>query len=117
MDFAQMVIENTDPASLILHAPTHNHPIALTGRRSLMGYPGHVWSHGLDPGTREADMKRMYAGGPDATALLKKYGIDFVVLGPPELRQMNPNTRFFERYSRVAEAGGYRLYRIDDQQR
>ena len=117
MDFAQMVIENTDPASLILHAPTHNHPIALTGRRSVMGYPGHVWSHGLDPGTREADMKRMYAGGPDATALLKKYGIDFVVLGPPELRQMNPNTRFFERYSRVAEAGGYRLYGIDDQQR
>ena len=80
----------------------------------ITGITGHVWSHGLDPGTRQADLKRMYAGGPDAADLLRRYGIDFVVLGPSDLRQMNPNALFFERYSRVAEAGGYRLYRIGD---
>jgi hypothetical protein len=114
IDFAKIVADTTGPTSLILHAPIHNHPIVLTGRRSVMGYAGHVWSHGLDPGPREADMKSMFGGSPDATALLRRYGIDFVVLGPPELRQMNPNALFFERYSRVAEAGGYRLYRIGD---
>jgi hypothetical protein len=116
IDFAQMVAERTGPTSLILHAPTHNHPIALTGRRSLMGYPGHVWSHGLDPGPREADMKRMYAGGPDAAELLSRYRIDFIVLGPPERLRMNPNAGYFERYRRVGETGRYRLYRVGDGQ-
>jgi hypothetical protein len=111
IDFAQMVIEKTPPTSLILHAPIHNHPIALTGRRSVMGYAGHVWSHGLDPGPREADMQRMYRGGPEAADLLRRYRIDFVVLGPPELR-MDPDPGFFERYEKVGETGSYRLYRV-----
>jgi hypothetical protein len=113
IDFAQTVIEKTPPTSLILHAPIHNHPIALTGRRSVMGYAGHVWSHGLDPGPREADMKRMYRGGPEAADLLRRYGIDFVVLGPPELR-MDPDPGFFERYEKVGETGSYRLYRVSN---
>ena len=48
IDFATMVRATTPPRALILHAPVANHPVFLTGRRSLMGYPGHVWSHGLD---------------------------------------------------------------------
>jgi hypothetical protein len=112
IEFARVVVESTSPKSLILHAPIHNHPIALTGRRSLMGYPGHVWSHGLDAGPREADIKRMYSGGAEAASLLTRYQIDYVVLGPSERFQMPTNERFFERYARAGEAGPYRLYRI-----
>jgi hypothetical protein len=114
--FAAMITDTTSATSLILHAPMPNHPVALTGRRSLMGYPGHAWSHGLNPGPREADIRRMYAGGADAAALLARYGIDYVVIGPPERLQMIPNEQFFERYVRVGEAGDYRLYRTADGQ-
>jgi hypothetical protein len=119
VDFAAIVSQKTEPSSLILHAPTYNHPVVLTGRRSLMGYPGHIWSHGLQGGPREADIKRMYAGGPEAEALLDKYAIDYVVIGPLERRQVSPNEAFFERYALIAELGDYRLYRMPhvDEQR
>ena len=42
--FAAVVERETAPRSLILHAPTYNHPVYLSGRQSLMGYGGHLWS-------------------------------------------------------------------------
>jgi hypothetical protein len=110
--FAAMVSDKTEDHALILHAPIHNHPIVMTGRRSLMGYAGHVWSHGLDYRPRETDMRHMYAGGPDAVGLMAAYRIDYVVVGPPERDQMPMREGFFERYPLAGEAGGYRLYRI-----
>jgi hypothetical protein len=112
IEFAAVVAATTGRSSLVLHAPIPNHPVALTGRQSLMGYPGHVWSHGLDAGGREADIKRIYAGGADAEGLLARYAIDYVVVGPAEHRYMLVNERFFERYPRLGKPNGYRLYRI-----
>jgi uncharacterized membrane protein len=111
IDFATIVAEETASTSLILHAPIPNHPVVLTGRRSLMGYPGHVWSHGLDYTEREADIKNMYAGTADAETLLARYGIDYVVVGPLERARMRVDEAFIGRYRMVGEAGGYRLYR------
>ena len=111
IEFARVVAERTSPGALIAHAPVPNHPIALSGRRSLMGYPGHVWSHGLDGGPREADIRRIYAGGPDAAATLERYRIDYVVVGPIERFRLPVSEPFFARYPRAAEAGEYRLYR------
>lgn len=124
--FANVVTENTHPNALILHAPTHRHPVYLTGRRSLMGNSFHVWSHGLDYEGRAADVRRIYAGAPDADALLKQYGVEYMVLGPVEsdalkvdaqgsssinyLREINES--YFERYVKVAEVGSYRLYKV-----
>jgi len=110
--FAAFVREATPPNSLILHAPIHNHPVFLTGRRSLMGHPGHVWSHGLEYGPRRADIERIYAGRPGAETLLVEYGIDYIVLGPPERSEVRPNYPFLEQYERVGDAGGFTLYRV-----
>lgn len=112
LEFAEAVRTHTPAGALILHAPIQNHPVVLSGRRSLMGYPGHVWSHGLNAGSREADIKRMYAGGDDAVALMARYGIEYVVVGPRERAQMAVNEQLFKRSPVVADAGGYRLYRI-----
>ena len=65
-----MVKQRTPPRATVLHAPIHNTPIFLTGRRSLMGYPGHIWTHGIDSGPREAEIKRIYEGAPDAPAFI-----------------------------------------------
>ncbi|HEX8291628.1 MAG TPA: hypothetical protein VF570_07735 [Pyrinomonadaceae bacterium] len=114
--FAEVVKKETGPRSLILHAPTYNDPVYLTGRRTYLGYPGHVWSHGIDYAAREDALKRVYSGSADAPALLERAGIEYVVVGPlerEELRKygLNVNESFFERYRKVGEAGGYRLYK------
>ena len=110
--FAEMIKQQTQPRATILHAPVHNTPVFLTGRRSLMGYPGHIWTHGLDYGPREAEIKRIYAGAPDAESLLARYGVDYVVIDPQEHSLMKVNAEFFSRYPEEAHTGEYHLYKI-----
>ncbi len=112
IQFAEIVKRETEPQARIVHAPVHNHPVFLTGRRSLMGYPGHIWTHGLEYREREGEIKRLYAGGPDAGGLPGKYDIKYAVLGPHERNVANVNDQFFSRFTKVGEAGGYRLYKI-----
>jgi len=77
-----------------------------------MGYPGHIWTHGLDFGPRETEIKRIYGGAPDAEALLGKYGVDYVVVGPQEHAAVSPNLDFFSRYPEIANIGEYHLYKV-----
>src|SRR6185503_6661506 len=44
IQFAELVKREVPAGAVVIHAPVHNHPVFLTGRRSLMGYPGHVWT-------------------------------------------------------------------------
>ena len=112
VNFAEVVKQQTPPRATILHAPIHNTPIFLTGRRSVMGYPGHIWTHGIDSGQREAEIRRIYAGAPDAPALLAKYRVDYVVVDPQERSVMQVNDAFFSRYPEVIKLGEYHLYKV-----
>ena len=102
----------TESNATVLHAPTFNHSVGLSGRRSLMGYPGHLWSQGLDFAAREREIRQMYAGGPDATRLFAQHSIDYVVIGADERRFSDVNDAFFARYPVVARHGPYHLYRV-----
>ncbi|HXT62729.1 MAG TPA: hypothetical protein VN696_06820 [Pyrinomonadaceae bacterium] len=110
--FAESIKQVTPPTATILHAPIHNTPVYLTGRKSIMGYPGHIWTHGLEFGPREQDIKQIYAGSTGAVALLAKYRVDYVVIGPQEFSTVKANTAFFALYSEVANVGDYHLYKI-----
>jgi hypothetical protein len=110
--FAEIIKSETAPRSLILHAPTYNHPVYLTGRRALLGYTGHLWSQGIDYAAREAELRRMYAGAPDAESLMAKHGIEYAVVGPLERRAVAVNEQFFTRFEKVGETGGYSLYKL-----
>ena len=113
--FAELIKEKTPPRATIVHAPVHNTPVFLTGRRSLMGYPGHIWTHGLQFVQREAEIKRIYLGMPDADQLLRNYNIEYAVVGPHEQVVTPVNERFFSRFQKVGEVGEYRLYKINPQ--
>ena len=110
--FAKLVKEQTAPRAMIIHAPVHNTPVFLTGRRSLMGYPGHIWTHGLEFVQREGEIKRIYLGAPDADQLLKNYNVEYAVIGPHERTVTPSNERFFARFEKVGEVGEYTLYKI-----
>jgi hypothetical protein len=110
--FAELIKNGTPPRAVVIHAPVHNHPVFLTGRRSLMGYPGHVWTHGLEFGPRESEIRRVYTGAPDAVPILRKYGVAYAVVGPLERNVMSVNEQFFSRFQMAGEVGEYRLYKI-----
>ena len=114
---AQTISRQAAPEALVLHAPTYNSPVFLTGRRSLLGYPGWMWSRGLDYSLRQAEIQRIYSAGPGADALLHRDKIDYVLVGPQELSSLHVNEQFWQQYELVAQAGAYRLYKIKAEQK
>ncbi|HWT00970.1 MAG TPA: hypothetical protein VN256_12050 [Pyrinomonadaceae bacterium] len=110
--FAETIKGATRPRATVLHEPTFDTPVFLTGRRSVMGYPGHIGSHGITWEDRWRDVKQIYAGGRGAESLLAKYGVEFVVVGPHERRDAPAADAFFSRFELVGETGDYRLYKI-----
>jgi hypothetical protein len=109
--FAESIKQNTPSDALILHAPVHDDPVFLTGRRSFMGYPGHIWTHGIDYLPRDTEIRHIYEGSPEAQELIARYHIQYAVVSPQERNVMKVDDVFFERFGKVAELGEYRLYR------
>jgi uncharacterized membrane protein len=113
MEVADVISHRAAPSAVVLHAPTYNSPVFLTGRRSLLGYPGWIWSRGLDYSQRASDIQKIYSGEPEADALLLRYRIEYVLIGPAELSSFHVNEQFWSRYSKMAEIGEYRIYKTN----
>jgi len=111
MAFAELIKRGTPPNALILHAPVHDDPVFLTGRRSFMGYPGHIWTHGIDYVPRSNEIRQIYEGAPGAQELIGRYKIEYAVVSPQEKSSMRVDEAFFDGFGKVAEVGEYRLYK------
>jgi hypothetical protein len=109
---AHLIEQKTPPRARILSAFSSSRATLLTGRRSLVGHPWTMWSHGLAAEARLADMKRIFAGAPEADGLLRQYQVDYVVIGPAERGELSPNEAYFAKFESVGAAGGARLLRI-----
>lgn len=113
LEVAALLREKTPPRALILHAPIHNSVVALSGRQSLMGYPGHLWTHGINYAQREPDVAAIYQGGAEALEALARLGVDYVVIGPAERAQLAVDEDYFAgQYPVVIDHAGYRIYRV-----
>jgi hypothetical protein len=110
---ARQLEQFSAPRALVLHDPTYNTPVFLTGRRSLLGYPGQAWSRGLDYIGRQTDIRQIYSGSPQATALLQQYQIGYVLVGPQERGDMTVNDSFWNQFPVVAQAGNYRVFKVE----
>ncbi|MGB8508909.1 MAG: hypothetical protein WCD76_10910 [Pyrinomonadaceae bacterium] len=98
LDAARFVCDHAAPHALFLTAPTVHQPIlSLSGRPVLRGDTAWVWSHGYEFRKREADIKKIYAGGDEAGELLRYYDVDFVYLGRAERDYFQPDRAFFEK--------------------
>lgn len=109
---AERIKRSTPLKALFLNAPTYNSAVVLSGRQSLMRYPGHLGSHGIDYGARERDVKSIYSGGSNADELMRKYGIEYVLISPEERNSVAANEQFFRKFPVVAEAGQYKVYKV-----
>ena len=116
---AEQIKAKTAPEALFLNAPTYNSAVVLSGRLSLMRYTGHLTSHGINSMKRENDLIKIYAGDATADVLLKKYGIEYVLISPEERAYaQNPsnyfrlNEAFFSKFPIVAEAGDFKVFQI-----
>jgi hypothetical protein len=113
---ADWVRTHTSPTAVFVVAEEHNSPIpTLAGRRELVGYPGWLWTYGLaDYVQKQADDKKILDGDPEAMDLVRKYGIDYVMIGPQEVPRGASRAYWDEHGTKVYDDGEYAVYRVGD---
>ena len=114
LEAARFVREQTAPHVLFLTAPAFNQPgLCLAGRTVVRGATAWLWGHGYEFRAREADVRRIYAGSPDALELLRYYGVDYVYLGEAERRDLKADEGFFEsNFPAVYRGAGVTIYDV-----
>lgn len=110
--FASAVRRVTPAHTRIVHAPRHDAPTLLSGRPSVLGYPGHIWSQGLDAGSREQDIARVYLGEDPPARLTQAYGASVLVTGPAERDAYGALPDALRDLPIVARAGPFELRRL-----
>ena len=112
---AAWVRADTPPRAVFLVAPQHDQPVpSLGGRRVVLGYPGWVWSYGLpDLAPRYAAVTAMLQGAPDTPALVSRYQVRYVVLGPAELGVYHADEAYWRAHAKQVYANPeYIVYRV-----
>jgi hypothetical protein len=105
--FAQTIQKFVPINTPIATASVHNSPVVLAGRLMYLGYPAHVWSHGVLPWTREADIKSFFAG---TSQTISGEIPHYILVGPQELSGF-PNLVIEPQWERIAQSGNYSLFR------
>ncbi|MFQ5637674.1 MAG: hypothetical protein ACE5IR_06725 [bacterium] len=108
---AQEIRKKTDRPALFLTAPIHNNLLTLSGRGVVVGYSGHVYSHGLDPASLEKTVEEMYSGGEGALEQLARLGVDYIVVGPHERQKFGDKPAWLEgRFPIFIKSENYVIY-------
>lgn len=102
----------TPAGSVILGGPVTNQITFLAGRKSYAGYPGWLWSHGIDDTWREAEVKQFYLNPKENEDRLKQAGIDYVIFGPAEKKEFKmENWEPPPSFARLFKAKNYEIFR------
>jgi hypothetical protein len=95
-------------------APTFNHPVALCGRPVVAGYPGHLWSHGLDSAATEKGLARLLRGEPTWREEAGRLGASHLFWGHREEAAFPTSLRPWTEAGPPVAAGDWgALYRLD----
>ena len=110
---ADFVIK-TLPDQLILTSTTHLNPISsLSGRGVLLGYPGWLWTRGLNYSDRENEIKQFYQDPEQNSGILIKYSVGYVLLDLMAEKDYGADRKIFDGlFDKIFEDGQYVLYRV-----
>lgn len=117
VEIANEIRTRTPANAVVLNAATYNTATVLSGRLSLLRYPGHLSSHGINYFERLGDAKTIYSGGANADALIQKNDVDYVLLGPEvqnfaRENSFTLNEDYFKKYQLLVQTSRYKVYKV-----
>ena len=100
---------------LILTGTGHRNLVdSLAGRSVIIGYPGWLWSRGINYGERESEVRNFYLNPSTNDTLVRKYPIKYILLSNQEISDFGANKFLFDQnFKKVYEIGEFILYKLD----
>lgn len=80
---AKAALLDIDRDAVLVIQPGPNHPAMFWGVKVAEGYPGHMWSHGIDSSERERLIEKIFRG-EDWLVSAKKIGVTHIYWGEHE---------------------------------
>ncbi len=116
LELAEWARTATDPQAVFAAGLEHSDPIPmLAGRRVIASYAPWLRSIGLDSSRQEADLRSIMRLEPNAEELIDRYGVDYVEIGPWEVRELGANLEgFASRYPIAFENEEYRIFAVGE---
>jgi hypothetical protein len=93
--------------------PSFNHPVALCGHPLVMGYPGHLWSHGIDATRTERALASLMVGGTGWRDAARSLKARWIFWGPRERSTWPGSPRGWAEGGPVAAGAWGELYRLE----
>jgi hypothetical protein len=93
------------PEAVFASYPTYNHPLLVNGHRVVMGFPGHLWSHGLDYRPVELKLQSLMESEPGWQAAAKELRVSYLFWGPLEQANYPDSDKEWESTCKVVAAG------------
>jgi len=100
--------DHTPADAVIVYGMSNTSAVfSLGGRRAVSARDGWTWDLGIaDWHERWQASSAILAGGPDAPALVARYGVDYVVIGPAERTQLAASDVYWREHGTQAFCAG-----------
>jgi hypothetical protein len=114
VDLAEQLRDATRPDDLVVTGmQSHDAVAMLSGRQLLMGYWGQLWVSGIPYEERQRQVGEIYKLSPEGEAVIREFGVDYVVIGPDERTTLGADeTAFAARFPVAVETDQYRVYDV-----
>jgi hypothetical protein len=103
-------LKDFSPEAVFATCPTYNHPVLVSGHRVVLGYEGHLWSHGLDYRPYLDLLNKAMLGEPGWEDALRQLHADYLFWGTLEELKYHDTTRAWEHLPVVRESASGRVY-------
>ncbi|MBU0974124.1 hypothetical protein KKD03_00275 [Patescibacteria group bacterium] len=115
IEFAQLVMRNTNTDDIFLTASDHNYPLQMWGSRSIvLGYKGWITNFGFGIEERSKDIIEIYQFPERSLKLIKKYDINYIVIGEREKNEFIVNQKYFnENFPVIFQKKDTNIYKIN----
>ncbi len=107
-------IKNNLKPEIILSGGNHLNPISsLAGSPVLLGYPGWLWTRGIDYTERETEIRNFYSKPSANNVLIDKYDIQYILLDDFVINNYKASPEFFDDlFVKLYHKGNYRIYSL-----